>query len=201
MAVPLRVLRSRRTLLGKVKWPVRLTCSSYTAFLILSIAACANPSPMFPPAAVKDLDPDKQMGIFAPEADAYFKGHLAQVGGRIVAVEQAQDGVLVKAAELPLNEERTGVIEAGKSGGWFLFSYHGQIEPAELQKGNKFILLGLMEGRQRTIFQEVERDAPYLVARCLHIWETGRYRIEEFPNLPDGYHPLKQQTYCLPSFR
>ncbi len=169
------------------------------------MAACANP--MFPSAAIKDLDPNVQMGIFDSEADVYFKGHLAQVGGRILAVEQVKDfemaheGMLVKAAELPLNEERTGVIEDGKSGGWFFFSYRGQIDPTGLQHGNKFILLGFMEGNQRIAVQGVERDAPYLIARCLYVWETGRYRIVEFPNLPDGYQPLKRQTYCLPSFR
>lgn len=56
------------------------------AFLTLSAAGCAEP--LFAPAAVKDLNPALQMGIFNPEADTYFKGHLAQVGGRIVAIEQ-----------------------------------------------------------------------------------------------------------------
>lgn len=72
---------------GETKWNAGpIIIRSYLAFLTLSAAGCAEP--LFPPAAVKDLNPALQMGIFNPEADTYFKGHLVQVGGRIVTIEQ-----------------------------------------------------------------------------------------------------------------
>jgi hypothetical protein len=154
---------------------------------------------LFPPAAVKDLDPALQMGIFNPEADIYFKGHLAQAGGRIMAMEQTSDGILITAEELPLTQASTRVVEAAKSSGWFVFLYEGQIDSPGLQQGNKFIMVGLVEGTQLVNIKGTQRPAPYLVARCVHVWKTGRYAVNDFPNLPDGYYPLEQQTYCLPS--
>lgn len=155
---------------------------------------------LFPPAAVKDLNPALQMGIFNPEVDIYFKGHLAQAGGRIIAIEQTSDGILITAEQLPLTRSSTRVVETAKSDGWFVFLYRGQIDRAGLQQGNEFIMVGLVEGTQRVTIKGVERAAPYLIARCLHVWKTGSYATTDFPNLPDGYYPLEQQTYCLSSF-
>jgi hypothetical protein len=59
--------------------------------------------------------------------------------------------------------------------------------------------VGLVEGTQLVNIKGTQRPAPYLVARCVHVWKTGRYAVNDFPNLPDGYYPLEQQTYCLPS--
>jgi hypothetical protein len=166
-------------------------------FLTFSVVACTEP--LFPPAAVKDLDPALQMGIFNPEADIYFKGHLAQAGGRIMGMEQTSDGILITAEELPLAQASTRVVETAKSSGWFVFLYEGQIDSPGLQQGNKFIMVGLVEGTQLVNIKGTQRPAPYLVARCVHVWKTGRYAVNDFPNLPDGYYPLEQQTYCLPS--
>ena len=182
---------------GKTWWKAKLLISSCGVFLTLSVVACTEP--LFPPAAVKDLDPALQMGIFNPEADIYFKGHLAQAGGRIITLEQTSDGILITAEELPLTRASTRVVETAKPVGWFVFLYGGQIDPAGLQQGNEFIMVGLVEGTQRVTIKGVQRLAPYLVARCLHVWKTGRYASSDFPNLPDGYYPLEQQTYCLSS--
>jgi starvation-inducible outer membrane lipoprotein len=182
---------------GKTAWKLKLLISSFGMFLTISVVACAKP--LFPPAAVKDLDPALQMGIFNPEADIYFKGHLAKAGGRIIAVEQTPDGTLIRAEELPLTQESTGVVETAKTNGWFVLLYQGQIDPAGLQQGNELIVVGIVEGHQSVTVKGVERLAPYLVARCLHVWKTGRYAISDYPNLPDGYYPLERQTYCLPS--
>lgn len=182
---------------GKTARQAKLLISSCGMFLTFSVVACTQP--LFPPAAVKDLDPNLQMGIFNPEADIYFKGHLAQAGGRIIAIEQTSDGVLITAEELPLAQAATRVVATAKSTGWFVFLYGGQIDPGMLQQGNEFIMVGLVEGTQRVTIKGVPRLAPYLVARCMHVWKTGRYASTDFPNLPDGYYPLEQQTYCLSS--
>ncbi len=183
---------------GKSTWKARLLSSSCGLFFTLSVVACTES--LFPPAAVKDLNPALQMGIFNPEVDIYFKGHLAQAGGRIIAIEQTSDGILITAEELPLTQASTRVVETAKSDGWFVFLYRGQIDRAGLQHGNEFIMVGLVEGTQRVTIKGVQRAAPYLVARCLHVWKTGSYATTDFPNLPDGYYPLEQQTYCLSSF-
>jgi starvation-inducible outer membrane lipoprotein len=182
----------------KIVWNVNHLIISCGMFLTSSVVGCTQP--LFPPAAVKDLDPTLQMGIFNPEADIYFKGHLAQAGGRIIAVEQTPNGTLITAEELPLTKASTRVIETAKSDGWFVFLYGGPIDPAGLQYGNEFIMVGLVEGNQRVSVKGIQRSAPYLVARCIHVWKTGRYATSDYPYLPDGYYPLEEQTYCLPSF-
>lgn len=139
------------------------------------------------------------MGIFNPEVDIYFKGHLARVGGRIVGIDETAEGVLITAMELPLTQGATRVAETAKSEGWFVFLYRGGVDRKGLQQGNKFIMVGLVEGNQRITINGIQRTAPYLIARCWHVWKTGRYAVNDYPNLTDGYYPLEQQTYCLPS--
>ena len=193
LLLPVRVY----DLYGKTAWRAKFVISACGVCLTSSLMACTEP--LFPPAAIKDLDPALQMGIFNPEADIYFKGHLAQAGGRIIATEQTPDGVLITAEELPLTKASTRVVETAKSAGWFVFLYRGQIDPAGLRYGNEFIMVGLVEGNQRITIKGIQRAAPYLVARCVHVWKTGRYATSDYPYLPDGYYPLEQQTYCLPS--
>ena len=164
---------------------------------VLSATACTEP--LFPPAAVKDLDPTMQMGIFNPEADTYFKGQLGQVGGRIIMVTRVDDGVLVTADELPLIDHATNISETAKSGGRFVLLYRGEIDKEALQRGNKFITIGIVEGTQQIPIDGIQRTLPYLIARCLHVWKTGTYDIADFPNLTDGYTPLVRQTYCATS--
>lgn len=168
-------------------------------FPLVILAAACTTDPLFPPEAIKDLDPAMQMGIFNPEADVYFKGKLGEVGGRIISITQVDDGVLITADELPLSDRSTSLRETAKPGGQFVFLYRGAIDGAGLQRGNKFIMIGLVEGTQRLPIDGIQRTLPYLVARCVHVWKTGTYDIADFPNLTDGYTPLVQQTYCLAS--
>jgi len=90
-------------------------------------------------------------------------------------------------------------MEAAKSDGWFVFLYRGLIDSRGLQFGNKLIIVGVVEGNQRITIKGTQRTVPYLVARCVYVWKTGRYAVGDYPNLPDGYFPLEQQRYCLPS--
>ena len=182
---------------GKTAWKSKLLICLCGTFLAVSMVSCAKP--LFPPSAVKDLDPALQMGISNPEADVYFKDHLAQAGGRIIAIEQTSDGTLITAEELPLTQAATEVVETTKPTGWFVFLYKGHIDPPGLQQGNKFIMVGLVKGTQKVTINGTQRLAPYVVARCVHVWKTGRYAITDFPNLPGGYYPLEHQTYCLDS--
>ena len=182
---------------GKAAWKAKLLICLCGTLLAVSVVSCAKP--LFPPSAVKDLDPALQMGISNPEADVYFKDRLAQAGGRIIAIEQTSNGSLITAEELPLTQSATEVVETAKPTGWFVFFYKGFIDPLGLQQGNKFILVGLVKGTQNVAINGVQRLAPYVVARCVHVWKTGRYAISDYPNVPGGYYPLEQQTYCLDS--
>ena len=134
-----------------------------------------------------------------PEADFYLKGSVTRVGGRMIMIKR-QDGFFIVAEELPIQKDsRQGPVENVRSTGWFAFYYEGDIDELGVQSGNKFILIGNAQGTQRVTVGGVARHMPFLVARCVHVWKTGRAAIADFPNLPGGYYPLSQQTYCLPS--
>jgi hypothetical protein len=66
-------------------------------FLAVSVMSCAKP--LFPPSAVKDLDPAMQMGIANPEADIYFKDHLAKAGG-VLAQQRSLQHVCSRMKQL-----------------------------------------------------------------------------------------------------
>lgn len=167
--------------------------------MIALLTACTTP--LFPPKAVQGLDPNLQMSIFSPESDVYFKGQVGQVGGRIISASPAQQGVLITAQGLPLKDLASPPIESASPLGVFVLLYQGPIDPPGIQTGNKFVVVGRVEGTQIVQVERTARPVPYLIARCLHVWKTGTYAMADFPNLPGGYSPLEQETYCLPQWQ
>lgn len=162
------------------------------------LAACAG-EPLFPAGVEQKIDPSMQFGIFNAEADTYLKGQMVLLGGRIVSAEQKNKGILIVAQELPVQERPSRrPIDHVKPIGDFVFTYQGAVEPAGLQHANKFLLIGEMRGSETIVIDGASKAVPYLIARCLHVWKTGRYAIRDFPDLPDGFYPLAEQTYCLP---
>jgi hypothetical protein len=150
-------------------------------WLTISLAACALPHVL-----PKSL-----------EAEMEVNKDLVPVGGRIVTTTQ-QDGVLVVVEKLPLlhDDPTQGPDDKAPAEGWFMFSLKGNIEELGRKPGNKLVVVGKWEGTQVAEVGSLKRDVPYLVARCVHIYKTGREKISEFPHLTDGYYPLPRETYC-----
>jgi hypothetical protein len=80
----------------------------------------------------------------------------------------------------------------------FAFSYPGKIEPSALTAGNRFIVVGTTQGAKSITVDGATRNAPFLTARCVHIWKTSGKEIAEFEYSAAGYQPLEQATYCAP---
>ena len=168
-------------------------------YLLFFLSGCSQP--FFPPKAVRDVDPTMQISLFSSEVDTYFKGHVAQVGGRILSVAHSQKGFLITAHELPLKDGSSPPSEKASPIGLFVFLFPGEIDPAGLQRGNEFVLIGEVQGVELVQADTVRRPVPFLLARCLHVWKTGSFAMADFPHLPAGYSPLEQQTYCLPQWQ
>ena len=119
------------------------------------------------------------------------------MGGQIITA-QKQDGVQVVAEKLPIRHDdpRQGPDDNARPQGWFMVSFGGNIEELGLMYGNKFIAIGKLEGTQVAEVDGLKREVPNLVTQCLHVWKTGREKIENFPHVKDGYYPLPRQTYC-----
>lgn len=176
-------------------WRAHLLSLSIGIFLACSFLACTQP--LFPPDVTNALDPALQMDIFNPEAETYLKNHLVQVGGRVIAVDKTEEGILISVEALPLTASATMVMESAPSAGRFVLRYTDRIDPTALQPGNKLMVVGLLNGTRNVAINETGKPVPLVIARCVHVWETGRYAINDFPHLPGGYYALRQATYCL----
>jgi starvation-inducible outer membrane lipoprotein len=167
--------------------------------LIPLLSACSQP--FFPPKAVRDVDANMQISLFSSEVDTYFKGRVAQVGGRMISVRHSEKGNLITAHELPLEDRSSPPNEKVRPIGLFVFLFPGEIDPAGIQTGNEFVLVGEVEGVEVVQTDAVRRAVPYLIARCVRVWKTGSFAMADFPHLPAGYSALEQQTYCLPQWQ
>jgi len=160
---------------------------------IVSVA-CSTRS-LFPPEAIRDAVP-LQFGILVAKPDV-FKGRVVQLAGRIVGIERSAEGILIRAQELPMAQDHvSGPAEVAKGTPQFAIMYAGKVDEKALWLSNKLVVIGLAEGSQAIQVNGLTRTAPYVVARCMHIWKTGSYAITDYPHITDGYYPLEHQTYC-----
>ena len=158
---------------------------------------CSTPS-LFPPDATRDAAV-LHFGVLEAKPDV-FKRRVVQLAGRIVRVEQSGDGLLIRAQELPMKQYPAyGPAETNKGTHEFAIMYPGKVDGKALWYGNKLVVVAVAQGSHEVHVDGLTRTAPYVVARCMHVWKTGEYgsyRIEDFPHLTDGYYPLEHQTYC-----
>jgi starvation-inducible outer membrane lipoprotein len=172
----------------------------FFAFTLIGFAGCSSGS-LFPPETTNDAA-TPEFGVLQAKTDV-FSGRVVQLAGRIVRVEESASGVTILAQELPVVNHPTfgpkEPTEINKPASSFFISYQGKVDPKALWFGNKFIVVGVAEGQRTFAMDGIPRTKPYLVARCMHVWNTGgygSYGIDDFPYTQDGYYPLEHQTYC-----
>jgi starvation-inducible outer membrane lipoprotein len=161
-----------------------------------SLMACTGQN-LFPSNIISDVDSQSDFGVLRAQPDA-FKGRAVQLAGRIIDVQEVEGGSLVLARELPIDSAPVyGPKETPAPTGRFAFLYPGKIDPMGKRGGNKFVVVGVMNGTKAVDFEGASVAKPYLEARCVHIWKTGNYyEISDFPHVTDGYYPLPEETYC-----
>jgi starvation-inducible outer membrane lipoprotein len=143
---------------------------------------------------------DPQVSIFDSEADTHLKGTWTRLGGQMIRNVARGDRLEIVAYELPLTKDkRLRPQDSARPIGLFVFGYAGAVDAAGLQHGNKFLLIGRIDGTHVVDDQGVQRVVPYVTARCVHVWKTGDTRIDDFPYSSDGYISLVQETYCAGS--
>ncbi len=164
----------------------------------LAAAGCSTPS-LFPPDATSNLVPS-EFGVVQAQPDV-FKGQVIQMAGRIVGVEESDNGFLIRAQELPMGKHPAyGPVENGTRTPEFAIAYRGKLDPNAVWYGNKLIVLAVGQGAQDITVDGAVRSEPLVVAKCMHVWKTGEYGsygIADFPHTTDGYYPLEHQTYCV----
>lgn len=171
------------------------------ATLLVPLVASAAPT-FFPADAANDVNPDVQFGVLKAQPDAY-RGRAIELAGRIVGTQETDKGVLILVKKLPVAEHPAyGPVEVREqTGEKFTVLYPGKVDSEGLWFGNKLMVIAVAQGnRAVTIPDGVARMAPYVVARCMHVWKTGEYgsyQISDFPHVTDGYYSLPQETYCV----
>jgi hypothetical protein len=162
------------------------------------LGACAQPQ-IFPPEATQDVAVTFDFNAWR-QATSGNPNLKVQLGGRIVASEQTDQGLLIVGHQLPIVAHPAyGPVDTRKRNGEFEFAFlfKGQIESSMLMPGNRFIIVGTTQGKHETVMVDgAPKSEPYLVAMCVHIWKTEGREIADFPNVGAGYSPLEEQTYC-----
>jgi len=124
-----------------------------------------------------------------------------ELGGRIVHASGNGKGIVIVAEQLPIVDhpvygptedvERTGDYE-------FAFLYPGELESRDLRNGNRFVIVGTTTSRRPVVVNGVPKTEPFVIANCIHVWQTGSAEIAEFKEgVGGGYSPLPEKTYCV----
>ena len=111
-------------------------------------------------------------------------------------------GVLIVAEQLPIvNHPVYGPSQTGTRKGEyeFAFLYPAELSTETLRNGNRFVMVGTTSGRKPVVVNGAPKSEPYLVADCIHVWQTGRTEIAEFKeSVGAGSSALPEVTSCAP---
>jgi starvation-inducible outer membrane lipoprotein len=167
-------------------------------FWCVLLVACAFPHPIFHQHDVEGVNLDFDFLVWRDDPMAY-KGSKVQLAGEVLDYEMTDEGMLLFVHELPVVKHPFyGPKDPGKRKGQFEFTilYPGRIDPNALQQGNKFLVIGNVQGVKEVPVDTASKKFPHLVAHCLHIWKTGKRQISDFPYLGPDYYALEDVSYC-----
>jgi starvation-inducible outer membrane lipoprotein len=136
-------------------------------------------SPTFHFEAWRDASPTNEAG----KSDA---GITVQLGGRIVQAAEDGKGIVIVAAHLPIvNHPAYGPTDEFTRTGdhEFAFLYPGEIEPLDLMRGNRFIVVGTTTSRRPVLVNGIPKTEPFLIADCIHVWQTAGDEIADLKEI------------------
>lgn len=169
------------------------------------LPACTTSAP-FPPKVMEKVAPTFHFEAWRDASPTNpggvsGSGTNVELGGRIVQASRNGKGIMIVAEQLPIAKHPVyGPTEPPKRAGdyEFAFLYPGELEPQALKNGNRFVMVGKTSGRKPVVVNGVPKSEPFLVAECIHVWQTGRTEIAEFKeDVGGGFSPLPEQTYCV----
>lgn len=163
----------------------------------LGLIACSAPA-LFPADVMEGADKNFDFKSWRATPSASM-GRKVQLGGQILDAQTNDEGVLIVGKQLPIVEHPAyGPSDSQRRPGSFEFVtvYRGKIEATALSPGNRFIVVGTTQGGKGVTVDGATRNAPFLTARCVHIWKTGGRDIADFQSSGAGYEPLEEATYC-----
>lgn len=159
---------------------------------LAALAGCAVNTP-FPSHVTEKVSPTFQFEAWrdAPPTNPAGKsdsGLHIELGGRVIQASRSSKGIVIVAEQLPIvkrpvygpsgDVKRTGDHE-------FAFLYRGELDPQALKNGNRFVIVGTTTNRRPVVVNGVSKTEPFLVADCIHVWQTDRTEIAD-----------QENTYC-----
>ena len=179
--------------------------SLMTLTLCAVLSGCAANKP-FPPEVMEKVSPTFHFEAWRDagptnESGKSDAGIKVELGGRIVQATKNGKGIVIVAEQLPIvNHPVYGPTEDVKRTGdhEFAFLYPGELESLDLMKGNRFIIVGTTTSRRPVLVNGIPKTEPFLIADCIHVWQTGGAEIAEFKeDVGGGLSPLPEKTYCV----
>jgi len=183
----------------------RMYVVTLMASVVAVLSGCAPNAP-FPPEVMEKVSPTFHFEAWRDagptnESGKSDAGIKVMLGGRIVQVTKNGKGMVIVAEQLPIvNHPAYGPTEDVKRTGdhEFAFLYEGTLEALDLMKGNRFIIVGTTTSRRPVLVNGIPKTEPFIIADCIHVWQTGGAEIAEFKlDAGGGYSPLPQTTYCV----
>jgi starvation-inducible outer membrane lipoprotein len=179
---------------------------TFMASVVAVLSGCAPHAP-FPPEVMEKVSPIFQFEAWRDagptnESGKSDAGIKIMLGGRIVQVTKNGTGIVIVAEQLPIvNHPAYGPAEGEvKRPGdhEFAFLYEGALEARDLMKGNRFIVVGTTTSRRPVLVNGIPKTEPFIIADCIHVWQTGGAEIAEFKeDAGGGYSSLPETTYCV----
>jgi starvation-inducible outer membrane lipoprotein len=176
-----------------------------TLTLCAVLSGCAANRP-FPPEAMEKVSPTFQFEAWrdagpSNEAGKSDAGIKVELGGRIVQATKNGKGIVIVAEQLPIvNHPAYGPTEDVNrtDDHEFAFLYPGELETLDLMKGNRFIVVGTTTSRRPVLVNGIPKTEPFIIADCIHVWQTGETEIAEFnEDVGGGLSSLPEKTYCV----
>lgn len=177
---------------------------SYALASFLTVIGCAPTTP-FPPQAMEKVSPNFDFDAWKEASPTNVGGKSdagtkVELGGRIVQANPSGKGALVVAEQLPIkNHPVYGPTDAGKRAGSYEFAlqYPEELPADALRSGNRFVVIGTTQGRKSVVVNGAPKSEPFLMADCIHVWQTGGSEIASFKeDVGSGFSTLPEQTYC-----
>ena len=136
-------------------------------------------------------------------------GERIKIAGQIIRAEETEEGVLVTAEFLPypmddlhFTDTAEGQPKPSKGKGRFSILYPTKKKvknPEFIWKGNKFILLGDVNGKRKVPITLTGRSisVPHIVANCVRVWVTGGSEVSASPDTEFTAYPPLARTFCV----
>ena len=157
---------------------------------------------MFPEGASPRVSTTADFQKFVSEVESK-KGKIVKLAGRMIGFDPAEEGTIILAEWLPYPADLD--LEDGPkdhdvdTGLRFALRYPGETHDPQFKwKGNKFILEGTIQGKRTVVLDMfgTQKSLPYVIARCIHLWESGETEEFDQPDLQfKGPHIAR--TFCV----